>query len=295
METNIRQANAKVSVEGLLSEMDLKEEMKDGVNVISGKLTLKTSDVNFVQFPINIREKTKAGTDNRAYPGIKTVMNEYKSVAAVGEADADIVRTIGDLNLYHSVQSGNDMVSYKSNFFNRVANPADADYHATFDVEMFISKMIPEMNTDGDETGRLLVKGWVPMYENGIEPLTLVATEDIADAITSAFEAGQTVRFFGDIINNRVVKTIEIPVAIGKPKVETKTSYKNELVITGASEPYEDGVTPEKPYDPEVIKACIQERTTRIESQKEQASRNNTKSTARPSGASRGRTLDLGF
>lgn len=294
METNIRQANAKVSVEGLLSDMDLKEEMKDGVNVISGKLTLKTSDVNFVQFPINIREKTKAGTDNRAYPGIKTVMNEYKSIASVGEANADIVRTTGELNMYHS-QNGNDIVSYKSNFFNRIANPADAKYHATFDVEMFISQIIPEMTNEGEETGRILVKGWVPMYENGIEPLALVADTEVADTVESIFEAGQTVDFWGDIINNRIVKTTEIPAAIGKPKVETKISYKNELVITGASDPYEEGVTPEKPYDPEVIKACIQERTTRIESQKEQASRNNTKSTTRPSGASRGRTLDLGF
>lgn len=294
METNIRQAIAKVSVEGILSDMDLKEEMKDGVNMISGKLTLKTSDVNFIQFPINIREKTKVNTDNRAYPGIKTVMNEYKSIAAVGEADADIVRTIGDLNLYHSVQSGNDIVSYKSNFFNRIANPADANYHATFDVEMFISQMTPEMTTDGEETGRILVKGWVPMYENGIEPLTLVADTEVADAVESTFEAGQTVRFFGDVVNNRVVKTIEIPVAIGKPKVETRTSYKNELIITGASEPYEEGVTPEKPYDAEVIKACIQERKNRIESQKEQANAT-AKKTAKPSGASRGRTLDLGF
>ena len=297
METNLRQAEAKVNIEGLVSEVSLTEEMNKelGCNQISGYLTVKTDDTNFVRFNVRVNEKTKAGTDNRAYPGIVTVMNEYQSIAAVGEEAADKVRITGDLNLYHSDQNNQDMVGYKSNFFNRVTG--DYNPHAEFDVEMFISGMTPEVNTDGEETGRILVKGWVPQYENGIEPLTLVAPVDVADAVESTFEPGQTVRFFGEVINDRVVIKREIPVAIGKPKIETHISSKNELRITGASEAYEEGVSPVAPYDADTIKAAIQARKDRIESRKAQAAARTAggRTNAKPSGVSRGRSLDLGF
>jgi hypothetical protein len=297
METNLRQAEAKVNVEGVVSEIELTEELNKelGCNQISGYLTLKTSETNFVKFNVRINAKTKNGTDNRAYPGIVTVMNEYRSIAQYGE-DADKVRVAGDLNLYHSDQTGQDVVGYKSNFFNRVTN--DYDPHATFDVEMFIQSITPEMNQDGEETGRVCVKGWVPQYENGIEPLNLVAPEDVADAVSNTFEPGQTVRFFGDIINDRVVIKKEIPVAIGKPKIETHTISKNELLITGASEAYEEGISAEAPYPAETIKAAIQERKDRIESRKAMAAAKNAggkTGNTKPSGAARGRQLDLGF
>lgn len=300
METNLRQADAKVNVEGMVSEVELKEEFDSALNCnsITGYLTVKTSDTNFVRFNVRMNQKTKLGKDNRAYAGIVTVMNEYQSIAKVGEADADRVRVTGDLNLYHSDQNNQDVVGYKSNFFNRVTG--EYNPHAEFDVEMFISGMTPEVDTDGEETGRLLVKGWVPQYENGIEPLTLVAPseEGLADAVENTFEPGQTVRFFGNVINDRVVIKKEIPVAIGKPKVETRTITKNELVITGASEAYEEDVTPEKPYPADTIKAAIQARKDRIESRKAQnaaKSANPGRGNARPSGASRGRSLDMGF
>lgn len=299
METFLRQAEAKVNVEGVVSEVELKEEFNStlGCNTITGFLTVKTSDTNFVRFNVRTNEKTKAGTENKAYNGIKTVMNEYRSISKVGEAEADKVRVSGDLNLYHSDQNNQDIVGYKSNFFNRL-NGTNYNPHAEFDVELFISSITSEIDKDGEETGRLLVKGWVPQYDNGVEPLTLIAPNEVADAIESTFEVGQTVRFFGDLINDRVVITREIPVAIGKPKTETHTVTKNELVITGASEAYEEDVTAEKPYSAETIKAAIQARKDRIESRKAQVAAKNAgsgRNNTRPSGASRGRTLDLGF
>ena len=231
---------------------------------------------------------TKAGKENLAWAGIVTVMNEYKSIAAVGAEDADKVRVNGDINLYRS-QNGNDVVSYKSNFFSRVVEFDDTNTPcAEFEVEMFISSILPEMDKEGEETGRLIVSGWVPTY-NGIEPIKLIADEEVASAVDSTFEPGQTVTFYGNIVNSRVETITEIPVAIGKPRREVKVSYKNELVITGASEAYEEGVTPEKPYDAGTIKAAIQERENRIEEQKNKAQ--SAPTTAKPSGKAHGRTL----
>lgn len=291
METNLRQANAKVFIEGLVSEKKLEVKTEDGKTKITGSLTVKTSDVNFVKFNINANEKTNAGSDNKCYAGLVTVMNEYKTIAEVGEAEADKVKVSGDLNLYTSAQTGTNIVGYKSNFFNRVKPNEDFEPKAEFSVETFISSIIPETNTDGDETGRILVKGWVPTY-NGIEPITLVAADDIASAVESTFEPGQTVEFYGDIVNSKIETVTEIPVAIGKPKRTVKTDYKNELIITGASVAYEEDVTSEKPYEASVIKAAIQERTNKLEEAKAKA-QSGQKATpnARPSGAAKGRTL----
>ena len=149
--------------------------------------------------------------------------------------------------------------------------------------------MVPEMNAEG-ETGRLLVKGWMPTY-NGIEPLALVVESDLVADIEAAFEPGQTVKFYGDVVNNRIVKTREIPVAIGKPRIETKTTYINDLVITGATTPYEEGISEEKPYDADVIKAAIQERENRIKEEQNKKNNKSAATTAKPSGAAHGRTI----
>lgn len=289
-ETNLRQSEAKVLVEGIVSEKDLKVVTEDGTTKIQGSLTVKTGDTNFVRFNVNVNEKTKNGADNKTYAGIKTVMEEYKSIAEAGEEDADRVRVNGDLNIYTG-QNGT-VVGYKSNFFNRLKNPAEMESKAEFSVEVFISSINPEINTDGDETGRVVVSGWVPTY-NGIEPIKLFAPEEIASSIDDAFEPGQTVEFYGEVVNNRVEKVTEIPVLIGKPRKKVETSYKNELIINGASTAYEEDVTPKAPYMSDTIKAAIQERENKLEEAraKAQSGANKTVSNARPSAASKGRTI----
>lgn len=246
-ETNLRQANAKATAVGVVSEKDLKIVTEDGKNKVTGHITVKTSDVNFVKYNVNVNEKTKAGTDNKTYAGIQTVMNEYKSIAEVGEEEATKVRVIGDISPFTDKQSGEKKVAYKSNFFNRLKADEDYEPHAEFAVELFISGINPELDADGVETGRIVVSGWMPTY-NGIEPIDLVAEGEVGQAVDSGFEVGQTVEFYGDIINNRIETVTEIPVKIGKPRKKVSVEIKSDLLITGASEAYEEGITPELPY-----------------------------------------------
>ena len=289
-ETNLRQANAKAFAEGIVSEIDLKEVTEDGKKRVEGTVTVKTSDTNFIRYNVKVNEKTKNGGDNKTYAGIQTVMNEYKSIAEVGEEEADKVRVSGDLNIYTG-QNG-VVVGYKSNFFNRIKNADEFEPKAEFSVEVFISSIVPETTTDGEETGRLLINGWVPVYDSGIEPVKLVAEGDVAAAVESMFEPGQTVEFYGEMINSRVETVREIPVAIGKPRREVKTTYKNELVITGASEAYEEGVSAEKPYEADTIKAAIQERENKLAEAKAKAQSGSKPAVQqKPSGSSKGSTL----
>jgi len=291
-QTNLRQAEAKVKVAGILAEKDMKIETKEGKTVLSGSLTIKVDDVNSVRFNVYANQLTKEGKENSVYTGLKTVMDEYKTIAEVGEDAADRVAvTRGDINIFTG-REGKASVGFKSNFFNRIKNLEDFEPNAEYSVEMFISGMVPELDKEQEETGRLIVKGWVPTY-NGIEPITLIAPAEVADAVNDSFEPGQTVEFYGEIVNSKIVITKEIPVKIGKPRVETKTEYKNELLINGASEAYEEGITAEKPYDAAVIKAAIQERENKIEEARNKANNTSPVATAKPSAASRGRSINF--
>lgn len=289
-ETNLRQANAKVFVHGVVSEKDLKIVTEEGKTKITGSLTVKTSDVNFVKFNVSVSEKTNAGTDNKTYAGIQTVMYEYKSIAEVGEDEATRVKVSGDLSPFTG-KNGEKIVSYRSNFFNRLKADEELEAKAEFSVEMFISGINPELDTEGVETGRTVVSGWVPTY-NGIEPINLVAEGEVAKAVDSGFEYGQTVEFYGEIINNRIETVTEIPVKIGKPRKKVSVEFKSDLIITGASEAYEEGVTPELPYVAETIEAAIQERKNKLEEARAKAQNGAmVNGNAKPSGIAHGRSL----
>lgn len=291
-ETNLRQADAFIEAEGIVSEKDLKKENDNGQIIIKGSVTVKTSDVNFLRFSVYCAEKTKAGKDNPAYAGIETVMNEYKTIAEVGEEEADIVRVRGNIAPFAG-RDGKEVVGYRANFFNRV-RPDNHTPKAEFEVELFISAIVPEQVRNGEdieESGRVIVKGWMPTY-NGIEPVDLVASSELADAIESTFEPGQTAKFFGNAVNARIVTVEQTPTVIGPAQKKVKETYKNELVIVSATAPYEeDDVSTLAPYNRETIEAAKQERENALkERQQNEAKKNNT---GRPSAAASGRKANF--
>ena len=284
--TNLREAESTVTIRGILSEKDLKEEMRDGGKVISGSLTIQTDPDNFIKVTCFASEKRKDGKDNQVFKGLLTVMNEYRSIAEVGADEATRVSiNRGTLNPYVN-QNGKVVCGVRSNFFNR--DNSDRDNEASVELELYLSSIVPEVYTfgenQGEETGRALIKGWFPTY-NGIEPIELVApAEDgLADAFLEAgYEAGDTVQFFGEIVNKKIERKREVPVKIGKPKVETSTTYINEIVITGASEAYDE----DKAFPDAAIQKAINEREIN-----EKNRENNPTPKKATAGASRGRSL----
>lgn len=296
METNLRQADAKVTVVGIVSDKKLEMKTENGVRTIEGTVTIKTDDTNFVQMRVKCADKKKDGTNNKTFAGVMTVMNEYKSIADDGADEADRVRTSGQINLFRSNQNGNEIVNYTSNFFSRVKNTQNVEPKAEFEVEMYIEKLVPEFNKDGEETGRYKIVGWIPTY-NGIEPLELFVPEELADIVSESYQPKQTARFYGNIIQNVTYETIERPMAFGVKK-ETKANFINELVVTGGSLPY-DAETKEDcveggnqiPYNSDTIQAAIDERDRRIKEEQNKPKTNTANNNTKPSGASRGRTL----
>lgn len=300
-DTHLRQAKTKATAVGLLTDkkLEIKTDPKTGEKRIEGSITVKTSDKNFVTFNVRYKAKKDDGTDNSFYTGLVTVMNEFQSVAEVGDDAADVIRASGQLNPYRG-KNGNEIIGYRGSYFNRIRNRENIEPEAYFETEMFIQSIVPEMGKDADgemtETGRLKITGWVPTY-NGIEPVDLIVPEDLADACENTYEPGQTVEFYGDIINNSIEEIIEKPVAFGKPKKEVHRTYINELIVTGGSDAYEDEEGDHVPYDADAIKGAIADRNAAIEEAKNKA-KNGSANTgvgrkAMPSGKAHGRTLAI--
>ena len=105
-QTNLRQADAKVTVVGVVSDKKLEMKTENGIRTIEGTVTIKTSDTNFVQMRVRCADKKKDGTNNKTFTGVMTVMNEYKSIADDGADEADKVRASGQINLFRSNQTG---------------------------------------------------------------------------------------------------------------------------------------------------------------------------------------------
>ena len=274
-ETSLKQAKSKVVIEGILSSKEFETgKDKNGNDFVKGKLNIKVDDTNTISVKTFVSKLTTKGEENKAWAGIQTVMNEYKSIAEVGEENADRVHVNGQFNTYRD-QSGKDIATYQSNFFTRINRPLDPKRE--FSTEVFVKKVGPEVNSDGEETGRLKIKGISPNYR-GIDILDIIVPEDLAADVENVIEVGGTAEIWGDIVNARVEK--KIPVAIGKPKVET--SFVNELVLTGMTEMYAE----ENAYDADAIKLAIQEYEN---AQASKASREDVPFKAKPTAEGTGR------
>ena len=291
VKTNLKEAEATISIIGVVSENNLEVKTIDGKEVMTGNIVVQTSDVNFVTVSAYAGKLTKEGKDSKVFVGLETVMKEHKSIADVGKEEATIVDFTAQIrpNTYFDDNGKHEVMRYSSNFFSRAKE--EKEFKAEFALEMFIQSIVPEVYTTGDntgdETGRLLVKGYLPIYNNGIEPIEVVVPQELASAVDGLLEVGQTVRITGDVVNNKIVKTVEIPVAIGKPQIKTTTTYKNELILTGCSEPYED----EAAYNIETIKQALaarEEKLVEMEAKAKSGTKTETKktSTAKKTGRS---------
>lgn len=270
--TQIRQADNSVEVEGILKEVNLEQRTTANGNIISGRVTILAGPNTEISVEAFASEYTRENKPNSAYRGLRTVMEEYQSIAALlkagatntdAQAQATRVRLGSRASLarreYYA--SNGELVSniqVSSNYFNRV-EPELCTPHATFDVEVYFDKIRPEFKGD-EETGRLLVDAILPVYNGQVVPVQLVAEGETADYIRDNFPPKSTAEVWGDI-SFTVQRTETRKSGFGAVKTKVETTYKRELVITGGKgEPYD----PEDPraFKPEAIQAAWQIRET---------------------------------
>ena len=288
--TVLKQAEANIEVIGMISEIDLEKVEDNGNEIIKGRIKVKTSDTNTVPIDVYVNKYTKDKKENKVFAGWETRMQTYKSIADVGVDEATVVHIKkGQLRpmLYVNHETLQEMksVRYSANFMNELKGEdrAESNYKAEFHVTGYIQSMVPEMDKNGEETGRLILNLQVPTY-NSIEPLTVIVPEELNEDVSNIWEMGQTIDVDGDIVNRSVVTEKVVKRAIGKDLVAKEYDYKNELVVTGGSEAYEE----DQAYSEEAIRKALADKQIALDQKKTEYAANKNKTNTAPKS---GRTL----
>ena len=190
-----------------------------------------------------------------------------------GEKLAEKIRiTSGELKKNEYVGRDGQLKSfpqYTTNFINRVEMGDDFNPTATFKVEVYIQALVPEIKNE-EETGRLIIKGLVPLYGGKVVPQEFVVANEKAVAyIEQNYETGSTVKLKGNIVNSVEVIKTTTESGFGEDFEEIKRNTVRELLVTGGTPVYEEGST--KAYTIEQIKSALIERETMIEEMKAKA------------------------
>ena len=279
------QGNNNVKIEGILSEINLNEGSytKGGKTheMISGTIKVRVEqDINKVhkvlEVPVSLfANKYKAdNSPNPGYDNLKRLMSDYVSIAAGGLEKADVVR-LGGCRISMNEYPGNDgrIVSYpriNAAFVNK-GRSDELKSVATFEVTMIIQSMTKEINSQGEETGRMKVVGLIPQYGNIMDQTTFyVASPSVIDAISTYWNINDTVVAAGQLDFSSKTETYVKDLGFGEPTEETRTINVSELIITGGNpSPLAD----DKAYTREQISEGLRNREAKLNDMKEKRNR----------------------
>ena len=310
----LREAENRVKVEGILSEIDLKygsfTRKSDGAQIedIGGSIkVLVEQEINgqksALEVPIYMfsTKLTKNGTVNPAYESIEKVMKEFVSIHACGDKNrADKVRiTNGKIKMNEFVGQNGQIVSQpriQANFVSKATGEFSPE--ATFNLEFMVGKISRAVDGDGGELdpARLNIDVMVPQYTPAsataanIDVVKLVATNPkVIDAIENYWEARQCFKANGRLnFSSRTEEVIE-EVDFGEAQKKIRTINVSELVVTGGSQAPLEG---DFAFDYDEISKGMAYRTQKLEEMK-----SGKKSTAKQTpvqNSSKGAS-DLGF
>jgi hypothetical protein len=300
-----------VKIEGILSEIDLEagSYVKDGKTIekIGGSIKVRVTQMlngENVELDIPVymfaNKLTNKGTSNPAYASIERVMNEYKSIAAVGVDAADRVRITGaNIRMNEYYGQGDKLNSYprvNASFVTKVTDMSKYNPEATFSAIFAIGSMGYETDKDGVEVAdRYKIRGIMPQYGGSVDVIDFFATSpNVIDAVSSYWEQGDTVKINGKL--NFTSKTEEklVEVDFGEPRVERKTISVSELIITGGSQTPLEG---DFAFDMDEIQAALEARQARLAELKAKTKAKAKDSKSAPKVAATGKksALDLGF
>lgn len=280
-----------VDVTGILKELELEEKQTaDGKDIVVGKATIKVDqeingELSECEIPIELyaTKLKKDGTISNLYPIVVGYKEKLTSLAACPEDQPQLASKITvkgaqlSENVWFDARSNQERSSYKirSNFLNvYTGSLEDFTPEARFEISGTILKTKPEVNKESIETGRLEVTVAVVGYQGKIDVVPMIAASPSAVQFISAnWNEGDTVKIAGKINMSHRVETWEEKQGFGEPIVRKKTISCREFIITSGSE---CGLSEERAYDSDDIKAGLQSRLKRIEESKTKAPQGRT-------------------
>lgn len=304
----LRQAENRVRIEGILSEINLKygSYVKNGVTVdtVGGDIkVLVNQQVNGENVSLIIpvymfaSKLTNAGKPNPAYTSIETVMKEYVSIASgAGEAGADKIRiTSGSIRMNEYWNQQGQLVSFprvNASFVGKATGEFRPE--ASWSMEFAVASMDFVTDADGVEVEpkKLRIKVLVPQYGGKIDTMELYATNPrVIDAITSYWENQKTYTAKGRLNFTTTTQKIIEEMDFGEPEERIRTTTVSELVVTkGTQAPLED----EMAFAPAELAAALKEHKAYLETLKDKTA-SKPKNTPAPAGTSAHEDFDLGF
>lgn len=224
----MRRVANKVQIEGYLRENNLELIRNDKQEeVIRGSLVVALDNVRScrAQFYVSRFNTLKPGEttrqESKAYsrlvellPGntisISSLMKDQAAMTFdVAKESATKVWIIGALQEYIRKDEKGEVISSTTIKGLSAGIKTESDKHpftqkAEFEVEMYIEGKRPEMK-DGEETGRIVLTGLIPEYDDSVSRIDFVTEPgDATDYIEENYNIGQTVKVYGDVINTYV-------------------------------------------------------------------------------------------
>lgn len=266
------QANNRINVVGkLLDAVIVDDKLGDGRKYKRANLTIRITQTyggreETSEIPVSMfaAQYTKQDKPNPGYTQIESLA-EMKTAQMVGIDNADTVRISGANlreNNFVSRNSGQLIHGWQINSsFINAGGSADV---ASFVIDIYIMDMKPETDREGEETGRLIIKGGIVQYQGKLDVVDfIVENQDTADYIERNWNIDDTVEVRGRI---RVTAIEDKPKATesswGEDVPEATTRTVRELIITkGSDEPKEE----EFAYDKTDIKKAFNVRKALIE------------------------------
>lgn len=300
----LRQAENKVKIEGILSEIDLKygSFVKDGapVETVGGSIKiLVEQEINKVPTTLEVpvymfsTKYTKTGKLNPSYESIETIMKDFISIAACGSKEgADKVRiTNAQIRMNEFIGQNGTMVSsprIHASFASRVIGTFKPE--ATFTLEFMVSEISRMVDDQGVELDppKLNIVTIVPQYGEKVDVVPLhAANPNVISAIENYWESGSCYRASGRLNFSSSTQTVLEEVDFGEPIEKVRTINVSEFLVTGGAQaPLDD----EFAFSVDDIRRAMAERKERLEAMK-----TNNVSKKAPAQTSKKGKMDLGF
>ncbi|MBN1074679.1 hypothetical protein DVV91_10030 [Clostridium botulinum] len=297
MAKEFREVKNAINITGAVKEQKLElDKNKDGETIMKGSIVVKAGEFREVEVNVYTKQKTKKGTDNKTFLVLEKLKNEEIKTMANAKEDEEItkIRVFGnngfaphfkeDMFKKKDVDEVATKIKIDLGFGSVVIDNTikEEDYKAEFDIEVYVQTIEEELDKEENETGRVKIRGWLPVYGGKVIPIDMIAGTvmdegeeiNIAEGIQDMVEEGSTFNAWGEINFEKIVEKVKKGGSIGKAKIETKNTYINELVITGGDVIEEE----EKELDGELVKEAKLERDKAIEEKRKEEPKEEKKS-----------------
>lgn len=254
-----------VHITGYLKENNLERvQIKDKGEVIRGSIIIATDETSSYKVQYYVSAKTKDGEDSKDFEALSELLpDKVVSIASylkgnpgsTFEMAAENATKVWALARFEEFASSvgersKSMILIKGFKAGIKQETEESPFnpHAEFTVDIFVKDIKKEVtyedenDEDGTETGRLIITGLVPVYDESVYVLDLIAPVEngIADFVGETYAKGDTGTFKGNLVNidKKVLRegSEDDDEFFGVPSgPQYRTIFIRERVITGLS------------------------------------------------------------